>query len=88
MTSNASYSPTGFIDSETNGGEIVPGDWRKVLTDDGGADALRDLPNVRGPRYQTCAVTQRDNLQTYFMNTGAVEWQVNHVTSCGPVVTV
>ena len=55
--------------------------WRKVLSDDGGADALRDLPNVRGSRYQTCAVTQRDNLQSSFMNMGAVEWQVNHVTS-------
>ena len=39
MTNNTSYSPTGFIDSETKDGEIVPGAWRKVLTDDGGAGA-------------------------------------------------
>ena len=88
MTNNPSYSPAGFIYSETNDGEIVPGAWRKVLTDDGGAGALRDLPNVRRSKYQRCAVTQCDNLQSYFMNTGAVEWQVFHVTSCGPVVTV
>ena len=88
MTNKTSYSPTGFIDSETNDGEIVPGAWRKVLTDDGGAGAYRNLAIVRGSRYQTCAVTQSDHLQGYFISTGAVEWLVNHVTSCRPVVTV
>ena len=88
MTKNASYSPTSFTDSETNDGEIVPVASRKVLTDDGGAGALRDFPNVRGSRYQACAVTKHDNLKSYFMNTGVVGWQVNHVTSCGPVVSV
>ena len=87
MTNNAFYIPTSFIDSETNDGEIVLGAWGKVLTDDGGAGAWSDLTNVRGSRYQTCAVTRCDNLRSYFMNTGAVEWQVNHVTCCGPVVT-
>ena len=84
MANNASYSPTDFIDNS----EIIPGAWRKVLTDDGDAGASRDLPNVRGSRYQTCAAKQYDNLESYFMNTGAVEYQVNHVTSCRPVVTV
>ena len=55
MTNNACYSPTGFIDREINDGEIVPGAWEKVLTDSGGAGPLRDLPSVRGSRYQTCA---------------------------------
>ena len=68
MTNTASYSPTGFIDTETNDGEIVPGAWSKVVTDDGSAGALRDLQNVRGSRYQTCAGTQ-----CYFMNMGALE---------------
>ena len=27
-------------------GEIVPRAWRKVITDDGGTGALRDLPNM------------------------------------------
>lgn len=53
-----------------------------------GAAALRDLTNVRGSMNQTCAVTQRHNLQSYFINTYAAEWQVNHVTSLGHVVTV
>ena len=79
MTNNASYSPTGFIDSEANDREIAPGAWRKGL-DDGGAGALRDLTNVRGSRYQTCTFTQRDNLQSSFMNRGEIEWQVSHVT--------
>ena len=88
MTNNASYSPTVFNDIETNYGEIVPGAWSRVITNDGAAGPLRNLPNVKGSKYQTCAVTQRDNFQSYFMNTGAVDWQVNHVTSCGPIVTV
>ena len=77
LTNNASYSPTGFIDSETRDGKMVAGAWRKVLSDDGGANALRDLPHVRGFRYQKCAIIQCDNLQSYFMNTGTVEWQIN-----------
>ena len=87
LTNNASYSPIGFIDSETRDGKMVAGAWRKVLSDDGGANALRDLPHVRGSRYQKCAIIQRDNLQSYFMNTGTVEWQISHVTSCGPVMS-
>ena len=88
LTNNASYSPTGFIDSETRDGKMVAGAWRKVLSDDGGANALRDLPHVRGSRYQKCAIIQRVSyLQSYFMNTGTVEWQISHVTSCGPVMS-
>ena len=37
MTNNAFYSPTDFINSGKNDGEIVSGTWRNVLTDDGGA---------------------------------------------------
>ena len=51
------------------------------------ANTLRDLPHVRGSRYQKCAIIQHDNLQSYFMNTGTVEWQISHVTSCGPVMS-
>ena len=64
MTNSASYSPTSFIDSETNDGEIVLGARRKVLTGDGGAGALKYLPNVRGSRYQTHAVTQHDTYKS------------------------
>ena len=88
MTNNISSSPIGFIDSETNDGEIVPRAWRKFLIDYDGAAALRDLTNVRGSMHQTCAATQRHNLQSYFINTYAVEWQVNHVTSCGRFLTI
>ena len=87
LTNNVSYSPTGFIDSETRDGKMVAGAWRKVLSDDGGGNALRDLPHVRGSRYQKCVIIQRDNLQSYFMNTGTAEWPISHVTSCGPVMS-
>ena len=52
MTNKVSYSPTDFIDrKKNNDGEVVPGAWGKVLTNDGVAGALRDLANVRGSRY-------------------------------------
>ena len=57
MTNNAPYSPAGFTDRGTDDGETDPGVLRKVLTVGVGAGALRDLPNVRGSRNQTCAVT-------------------------------
>ena len=52
MTNNAPYSPADFTDRETD-----PGALRKALTVGVGAGPLRDLPNVRGSRNQTCAVT-------------------------------
>ena len=89
MTNNASYSPTIFIDSEKKG-------WRNS------SQSLEEsyywwwwyrcfekfTKYVTGSQYQKCAVIQSDNLQSYFMNTSANVWQVNHVISCGPIVTV
>ena len=57
MTNKAPYCSGGFIDRETDDGKTDPGALRKVLADGVGAGALRDLPNVRGFRNQTCAVT-------------------------------
>ena len=57
MTNNAPYSPADFTDRETDDGETYPGALRKALTVGVGAGPLRDLPNVRGSRNQTCAVT-------------------------------
>ena len=45
--------------------------------------ALRNLPNVRGSRYQVGAATQRDNLKIHFTNTGVVEWKVNMLLVTG-----
>ena len=58
MTNNAPYFPAGFTDRETNDGKTDPGAFRKVLVDGVGEGALRDLPNARGSRNQTCAVTE------------------------------
>ena len=57
MTNNAPYCPGGFTDRETDDGKTDPGALRKVLADGVGEGALRDQPNVRGSRNQTCAVT-------------------------------
>ena len=45
LTDGARYIPTGFIDSETTSGVIVPGDWRR---DD--QSCLVSLPKSRNNR--------------------------------------
>ena len=57
MINNAPYCPAGFTDRETDDGKTDPGALTKVLADGVGEGALRDQPNVRGSRNQTCAVT-------------------------------
>ena len=57
MINNAPYCPAGFTDRETDDGKTDSGALRKVLADGVGEGALRDQPNVRGSRNQTCAVT-------------------------------
>ena len=54
--------------------------WQLIIST---SHATLEIPSLR-----PYAVVKRDNLQSYFMNRGAVEWQVNHITSCGPVLTV
>ena len=31
LTENANYLPIGFVDCENDAGDIIPGDWRKVM---------------------------------------------------------
>ena len=62
QTHNASYCPTGFVDSQDSTSEIQPGEWRSIVNDlDNGA--LRYLPRRRGTRYPQSAVVVRDLLK-------------------------
>ena len=84
LTDNAFYCPAGFVDSEAGTGEIKPGDWRKLVR---GGHAMQNSSNLKGRRLKHTAVDIRNALKDYVnSDTGAVEWQVRHVTSVGPVL--
>lgn len=55
QTNGATYSPAGFIDSEDVTGQITPGEWRTIVSEDGASGALRPLPLPSGARYSTAA---------------------------------
>ena len=43
MTENSLYTPCGFIDVATKGGEIKPGDWRRLEVTDGAVVPIKRL---------------------------------------------
>ena len=45
LSDNAGYLPLGFVDCEKSTGEIIPGDWRSVVSGD---DGLFNLKQVGG----------------------------------------
>lgn len=88
QTENAMYCPTGFVDSFDSSGNIVPGEWRSIVSSctDGNASAIQDLPRPRGSRYSNSAHEVRESLLSYLnSDQGAVPWQWDYVRSRGPV---
>lgn len=85
LTDNARYIPAGFMDSESDDGSIVPGDWRNVTAGDEGG--LTGLARIGGNRYTFDAGNARDEFKHYFNNEGSVPWQYAHVRNCGNVAT-
>ena len=82
LTENASYIPTGFVDSEDSSGNIIPGDWRNEVQGDG----LRNLQQVGGNRYSFDASLSRDAFMQYFINPeGSVSWHCQHARNVGNV---
>ena len=76
QTSNASYTPFGFVDTESIDGTIKPGEWRahKAI---GSFDPIRP---IRGSRPRADCVKMRDSIKDYFYSpTGSVSWQINYV---------
>ena len=61
LTENASYAPTGFVDSEDNNGVIRSGDWRKITANDDGC--FRSF-QAHGGRYSYQANVVRENLSS------------------------
>ena len=86
LTENAKYIPTGFVDSEDETGQIIPGDWRAVIQDDEGG--LINARKIGGNRYTFDAGRSREDFKDYFSSEkGQVAWQWQHVRNCGLVHT-
>ena len=84
LTENANYVPSGFVDSEDGSGNIIPGDWRTVVSDDQGG--MLGLNRNVGNRYKFEAGKARNDFKNYFNSPeGEVPWQLKHVRSCGQV---
>ena len=77
-TNSAAYSPSGFMDSEQANGEIVEGDWRKIVKPhDGGAFAVPK--KAKGGRKALQAVEIQNKLKDYVNSSGSVDWQLDYV---------
>ena len=86
QTDCASYCPTGFVDSFDSSGNILPGEWRNVVSTDGSSGALGNLPVARGTRAHNSAVQVREALKQYVNSEqGAVSWQWDYIHSRGPI---
>eukprot|EP00795_Rhopilema_esculentum_P004091 gene4091-20270_t len=84
LTENASYIPSGFIDSEDSSGCIIPGSWRNVMRED--SIGLTNHPKIYGNRYTFEAEKTRQSFKAYFNGeAGSLPWQLNYVRSCGLV---
>ena len=84
QTNSAAYCPAGLIDSEDSTGQIKPGEWRAIVSEDGTNGALRSLPLPRGTRYPAAATEARETLKEYVNSEhGSVPWQWNYVRSRG-----
>ena len=78
LTENATYCPSGCIDSENSNGPIVPGDWRSLTTTEN--NLMINVPPVRGSRYCQDALAMRDALIDFVKSEeGHLEWQIAHV---------
>ncbi|XP_067950631.1 uncharacterized protein [Watersipora subatra] len=58
LTNNATYIPTGFVDSYDSIGDVVPGDWKEVKQ-----TTLVNLVCIAGPNYTTNAKLVREQFK-------------------------
>ena len=79
QTSNACYTPNGFVDSEDNSRNIVPGQWRSIL--DG--NSLQNVRPIRNQKYTRTAIETREALANYLATDGSVSWQLDYIRRTG-----
>ena len=86
QTDNACYVPSGFVDSVSESGDVIPGSWRSDTQNDLGG--LQSLTGIRSNNYTNNAKEIRENFKTYFNSSeGSIDWQLNHVRSTGKSIT-
>ena len=71
--SKSSYTPTEFVDHETDEGTILPGSCREEVSPSYTGDLQCELPT----RATDSAEQARNKLKDYFMGPGQVPWQGN-----------
>lgn len=71
--SSDSYTPEGYIDQETESGDLIEGEWREENV---GASVLQDLPSRRsGNKPTKNAENNRDVFADHFWGPGQLPWQ-------------
>ena len=72
LTENVSYTPQGFVDSDDDSCNIIPGDWKNGL-------GLKKPRNITGNRYTNESTDAHSNLMEYFNNEEPFSWLLLHV---------
>jgi hypothetical protein len=84
LTENASYIPSGFVDSYSESGEIQSGKWREEVRRDD--PALRQLHKQGSNNYKFQCKDTRDNFcQLVNSSNWALDYQDELVEDCGRV---
>lgn len=72
----ARYNPPNFTDRTTETGEIIPGEWRRIVR----GDFLEGVKNLSGNRCSRLAKEYRLKLKDYLLtDNGSIPWQLNVV---------
>ena len=79
-TSNATYTPSSFVDSEDGDGNIILGDWRAEKEKEGLGGCMQEIKQVRGRRSKEEVLCMRRDLKDYFCSEeGSLEWQFRYI---------
>jgi len=69
------YCPANFVDSESQNGDTVPGEWRNEIS-----EAFRNLAPSSAHRATKEAYNQKDSLANFFLiPKGEVPWQYTYI---------
>ena len=79
QTGNASYSPSGFIDCENGGGEIISGQWGNNV--DG--NTFQNIPKIRSSKYTNNTIKTRKELAHDLFRIVSFPWQMNYIRQTG-----
>ena len=81
LTENSCYTPRGFIDVATKGGDIKHVEWRSHQVQD---SAIKPITKIKGRKNKSHAKLVREKLKVYVNEENILSWQVAKVRSVGP----